>query len=177
VLRKSPRSRPAHLLLGMANRDQEENYKATRPKMPRRDCNRQTARRRSCGRIVELHAEDCGPCRESRPSIALHLCSWRWLYCFFRETETRRKIIKRQGRRCRGGIATAKRPDAALAEDLWSFTLGAEAHAGKVVRVLLCKIFLGLWLRQMADGSGPNQVTPTHSRNTPNYFTHERLGT
>ena len=75
-------------------------------------------------------------------------------------------ITKRQGRRYRGGIATAKRPDAALAKDLrslalgaaanarntgfatakrpdtvlakglWGFMLGAGIYAGKVVRVL-----------------------------------------
>ena len=33
------------------NRDREVDFKTRRPKIPRRECNRQTARRSSCGRL------------------------------------------------------------------------------------------------------------------------------
>ena len=54
------------------------------------------------------------------------------------ETGTRKWVTNRQGRRYFGGVATAVRLGAVLAEDLWCFTLGAAAHARKAVRVLLC---------------------------------------
>ena len=71
---------------------------------------------------------------------------WNGSIDFNRETETRSKIARRQGRRCRGGIATAKRPDAVLAEGIWSFTLGAAAYAREVVRALLFTFAPGSFL-------------------------------
>ena len=47
--------------------------KATKPEMPNRDCNRQTARRRSCRRFVVLYAGGCSPYRKV---VRVFLCTF-----------------------------------------------------------------------------------------------------